>query len=75
MNQRKRERPFATPMQRLAIGVFGLATIFCGFGALLMGRIYFHTIPGSSLGWVFAPFALVVGTLVLVFAIKLKRSR
>jgi hypothetical protein len=75
MNRRKSERPFATPVQRFIIGVFGLATIFCGVGTLFMGQTYLHTIPGSSIGGVFAPFAVVVGTTLIVFAIKLNRPR
>ena len=75
MNRRKSERPFATPAQRFIIGVFGLATLFCGVGTLFMGQTYLQTIPGSSIGWRFAPFAVVLGTMLIVFAIKLSRPR
>jgi hypothetical protein len=46
-----------------------------GIGALLAGSLFFHTQPGSPIGWVFAPFALLVGGVIIAFAISLGKER
>src|ERR1700722_14901045 len=63
MNRRRNRPPRFTRFQRFVLALFGAAIILCGVSALAVGKIYFHTIPGSRMGWVFAPYALVAGTL------------
>jgi len=71
---RRRSKPRFTRSQQGVIAFLGVVVIAGGVGALLAGNLFFHTTPGSPFGWVFAPFALIVGVVVIAFAISLGRE-
>ena len=73
MKSRKGKRSRFTWLQRLVFGFLGVCVIGSGVATLLTGKLYFHNLPEHPLGWVFAPFAFVIGPLLILLAIRLGR--
>ena len=67
MNAKKRERLRATPQQRVGFAIVGVLLMLPGIAALIAGNL-FYTDYRNLL--VFAPFALLIGLVMIVFALR-----
>jgi hypothetical protein len=74
MNQRRSKPVRFTRFQRLVLASIGAAMIAGGVATLFSGGLLFHFAVGHPLGWIFAPFALIVGALFILFAIRLGKQ-
>jgi len=70
---RQRE-PRYTKLQRAVIAAFGTSLLLAGAVSLGFGKLFVHVTLGSPLGWVFAPFSLVVGTLFILLAVRMGKQ-
>jgi hypothetical protein len=66
MRSRKTERWQFSTRDRAALGVAGLTILLLGLGTLLRGHLEYPNYWGGA---VFAPFAILVGLLVIVVAV------
>jgi hypothetical protein len=55
------------PVQQVVLGLLGLMVLGWGVLTLFGGRLHYSNVWG---GMMFAPFALLIGILVIVMAIK-----
>jgi hypothetical protein len=72
MKRLERERRRRRLRAAILFGIVGLIITNLGVLTLLRGRLHYQNYWG---GWVFAPFALVVGVLTISYAIRLRKER
>jgi len=61
-------------LQRSLFVAIGATLVIGGIAALLTGKTWFHAMPGSPFGWVFAPFSLIIGSLLVLLALRLGKE-
>jgi hypothetical protein len=72
MARRREEEIRVTPRQRASVVVIGLIFMLPGFAALLQGSSLYRDYRGLL---VFAPFSILIGALMIFFAIRVGRKR
>ena len=72
MNAKKNGPIRATPRQRVGIAIVGVLLMLPGIAALFAGNL-FYTDHRNLL--VFAPFMLLIGVVMIIFALRVGRVR
>ncbi|MGA8767276.1 MAG: hypothetical protein WB559_09670 [Candidatus Acidiferrales bacterium] len=72
MGRRREERIRVTPRQRASVVVMRLMLMAPAFAALAQGRLHYQDYCGLL---VFAPFSLLTGLVMILFAIRVGRQR
>lgn len=70
----RQQKPEVTNLQRSALASVGAALVIGGTATFAAGQLYFHGNQESLIGWVFAPFAVVVGILTMIVAVKMGKK-
>jgi hypothetical protein len=70
---RRYPKPTLTIFQRFVFVTFGAVLAAGGAASLLAGKILFHA-SQENFGWIFAPFAVVLGVLMIFLALRLGKQ-
>jgi len=68
-----KKRPWARTAQVIFF-LLGFSLVLGSIAALRNGRLSFHTMPGSPIGYVFAPTGLIVGGLLMIVAFQIGKK-
>jgi hypothetical protein len=72
MKGRRGEQIRVTPVQRVSVVLVGLILMVPGFMALIQGGLHYQDYRGLL---VFAPYSLLVGLVMIVFAIRVGKHK
>lgn len=71
---RNHPRPQLTKFQQFVFVTIGAVVAVGGAASVFAGKIFFHA-SQENFGWVFAPFAVILGAVMILLALKVSKQR